>query len=107
MGHKKRAGWFVVASRAGFVSLDEADLLRRGALPGLGPNIPPGGAQAREFNLHPPAILMQGQNPFVISTCTSMNLHHITPRLEILPVYLGRSALDIVGIVEHSRPLGN
>jgi hypothetical protein len=52
----------------GFVSLDEADLLRREAFPCLNPNLPSGAAQAREFSLYPPAILMQGQNPFVIST---------------------------------------
>ena len=58
----------------GFVSLDEADLLRREAFPGLDPNLPSGAAQAREFNLYPPAILMQGQNPFVISTCSQHEL---------------------------------
>lgn len=58
----------------GFVSLDEADLLRREAFPGLDPNLPSGAAQAREFNLYPPAILMQDQNPFVISTCSQHEL---------------------------------
>jgi len=52
----------------GFVSLDEADLLRHEAFPVLDPSLPSGAAQGREFNLYPPAILMQGQNPFVIST---------------------------------------
>jgi hypothetical protein len=52
----------------GFVSLDEADLLRREAFPCLNPGLPSGVAQGREFNLYPPTILMQGQNPFVIST---------------------------------------
>jgi hypothetical protein len=52
----------------GFVSLDEADLLRREAFTCLNPNLPSGAAQGREFNLYPPTILMRGQNPFVIST---------------------------------------
>lgn len=52
----------------GFVSLDEADLLRRQAFPCLNPSAPSGAAQGREFNLYPPTILMRGQNPFVIST---------------------------------------
>ena len=52
----------------GFVSLDEADLLRREAFPCLNPNVPSGADQGRNFNLYPPTILMQGPNPFVIST---------------------------------------
>jgi hypothetical protein len=52
----------------GFVSEDEADLLRREAFPFLNPNAPSGASQGREFNLYPPAILMKGQSPFVIST---------------------------------------
>jgi hypothetical protein len=52
----------------GFVSFDEADLLRREAFPGLDPTLPSGAAQGREFNLYPSTILMQGRNPFVIST---------------------------------------
>jgi hypothetical protein len=52
----------------GFVSLDEADLLRREAFTCLNPNLPSGAAQGREFNLYPPTILLQGENPFVIST---------------------------------------
>ncbi len=52
----------------GFVSLDEADLLRREAFTCLNPNLPSGAAQGREFNLYPPTILLRGENPFVIST---------------------------------------
>jgi hypothetical protein len=52
----------------GFVSLDEADLLRREAFTCLNPNLPSGADQGREFNLYPPTILMRGENPFVIST---------------------------------------
>ena len=53
----------------GFVSLDEADLLRREAFPSLNPNLPSGAAQERQFNLYPPTILIrEGRNPFVIST---------------------------------------
>jgi len=57
----------------GFVSLDEADLLRREAFPGLDPKFS-GAAQGREFNLYPPTILMQGQNPFVISNRSQREL---------------------------------
>lgn len=52
----------------GFVSLGEADLLRQEAFPSLNPDLPSGADQERKFNLYPPTILMQGQNPFVIST---------------------------------------
>jgi len=52
----------------GFVSLDEADLLRREAFTCLNPNLPSGAAQGREFNLYPPTILLRGETPFVIST---------------------------------------
>jgi hypothetical protein len=52
----------------GFVSVDEADLLRREAFTCLNPNLPSGAAQGREFNLYPPTILLRGENPFVIST---------------------------------------
>ena len=52
----------------GFVSLEEADLLRREAFTCLNPNLPSGAAQAREFNLYPPTILLRGETPFVIST---------------------------------------
>ena len=51
----------------GFVSLDEADLLRKEAFPALDPRLPSGAAEGREFNLYPRTILMRGQNPFVIS----------------------------------------
>ena len=46
----------------GFVSLDEADLLRREAFTCLNPNLPSGAAQGREFNLYPPTILLRGEN---------------------------------------------
>jgi hypothetical protein len=52
----------------GFVSEDEADLLRREAFTCLNPNLPSGADQGREFNLYPPKILMRDENPFVIST---------------------------------------
>jgi hypothetical protein len=52
----------------GFVSLDEADLLRREAFTCLNPTLPSGAAQGREFNLYPPTILLRGETPFVIST---------------------------------------
>jgi len=58
----------------GFVSFDEADLLRREAFPGLDPKLPSGAAQGRDFNLYPPTILMQGQNPFVISNRSQREL---------------------------------
>ncbi len=52
----------------GFVSLGEADLLRREAFPTLDPTLPSGAAGDREFNLYPPTILTSGRGPFVIST---------------------------------------
>jgi hypothetical protein len=58
----------------GFVSLDEADLLRREAFTCLNPNLPSGAAQGREFNLYPPTILLRGENTFVISTRSQREL---------------------------------
>jgi hypothetical protein len=52
----------------GFVSLGEADLLRREAFVSLDPTLPSGAAGNRDFNLYPPTILMKGKGPFVIST---------------------------------------
>ena len=52
----------------GFVSQGEADLLRREAFPYLNPDLPSGCFSGREFDLHPPTIIMQGRHPFVIST---------------------------------------
>jgi hypothetical protein len=53
----------------GFVSQDEADLLRQAVFPALEKIIPAGIAvPAPEFDYHPPVILMKGHGPFVIST---------------------------------------
>jgi hypothetical protein len=54
----------------GFVSEAEADLLRREAFPFLSPELPACAAldSQREFDLHPPVIMMKGNGPFVIST---------------------------------------
>ena len=54
----------------GFVSENEADLLRRKAFPLLDPAIPSGVTIASpvEFDLHPHVILMKDHGPFVIST---------------------------------------
>jgi hypothetical protein len=53
----------------GFVSGDEADLLRQEVFPVLEKVIPAGiAAPAPEFDYHPPVILMKGRGPFVIST---------------------------------------
>jgi hypothetical protein len=54
----------------GFVSADEADILRHEAFPLLDPSLPSGVAVASpdEFDFHPPVILMKGHGPFVIST---------------------------------------
>ena len=52
----------------GFVSMDEADILRREAFPYLNPDLPSGAASKRNFNLYPPTILMKDRGPFVIST---------------------------------------
>jgi hypothetical protein len=52
-----------------FVSEAEADLLRREAFAFLDPTVPSGAtvAGAQKFDLYPPAILMKGTSPFVIS----------------------------------------
>lgn len=52
-----------------FVSEAEADFLRREAFASLDPTVPSGAtlAGAQEFDLYPPAILMKGTSPFVIS----------------------------------------
>jgi hypothetical protein len=53
----------------GFVSQDEADLLRKEVFPVLEKVIPAGIAvPAPEFDYHPSVILMKGRGPFVIST---------------------------------------
>lgn len=53
----------------GFVSQDEADLLRHEAYPALDPNLPSGMDEApAEFDFHPSVILAKGNGPFVIST---------------------------------------
>ena len=53
----------------GFVSEDEADVLRHDAFPFLDPSRPAGEAadSSKEFDLYPPRILMKGDGPFVIS----------------------------------------
>ncbi len=45
-------------------------MLRRDLFPFPDPNLPAGEAPdtAREFDLHPPTILMKGKGPFLIST---------------------------------------
>lgn len=58
----------------GFVSFDEADILRREAFPSLDSKLPSGASQERDFNLYPPTILMRKQNPFVISTHSQSEL---------------------------------
>ncbi len=53
----------------GFVSQDEADMLRHEAYPALDPSLPSGmDAAPDDFDYHPPVILMKGNGPFVIST---------------------------------------
>ena len=60
----------------GFVGDAEADLLRREAYPYLDPKLPSGAtvASPREFDFHPPVILMQGDGPFVISSDSQRDL---------------------------------
>jgi hypothetical protein len=60
----------------GFVSADEADLLRREAYPSLDPELPAGAeiSPVADFNLHPPVILMKGDGPFVISNDSQRNI---------------------------------
>jgi hypothetical protein len=54
----------------GFVSEDEAELLRHEAFPTLDPTLPSGTdtTDPDDFDLHPAVILMKGRGPFVIST---------------------------------------
>lgn len=54
----------------GFVSEDEADMLRREAFPFLDATLPAGeGTDSnRKFDLHPSTILMKSKGPFLIST---------------------------------------
>jgi hypothetical protein len=60
----------------GFVGDAEADLLRREAYPYLDPKLPSGAtvASPRQFDFHPPVILMQGDGPFVISSDSQRDL---------------------------------
>jgi hypothetical protein len=60
----------------GFVGDAEADLLRRAAYPYLDPKLPSGAtvASPRQFDFHPPVILMQGDGPFVISRDSQRDL---------------------------------
>jgi len=60
----------------GFVGPGEADLLRREAYPYLNPKLLSGAtvASAKQFDLHPPVILMQADGPFVISTDSQLEL---------------------------------
>jgi hypothetical protein len=53
----------------GFVSEDEAEVLRHEAFPFLDPALPGGEGPdpTREFDLHPLTILMRGKGPFLIS----------------------------------------
>lgn len=66
----KAAGGSSEFTRIGpFVSEAEADVLRREAFASLDPTVPSGATVdgAQEFDLYPPAILMKGASPFVIS----------------------------------------
>lgn len=59
----------------GFVSADEAELLRREAFPALDALLPARAVSSEgEFDLHPPVILMKGEGPFVISTESERDL---------------------------------
>jgi hypothetical protein len=59
----------------GFVSADEAELLRRAAFPVLDAILPPRAVTLDGgFDLHPSVILMKGEGPFVISTDSERDL---------------------------------
>jgi hypothetical protein len=89
----------------GFVSLDEADLLRREAFTCLNPNLPSGGSSGKRVQPVSADDIAAGRKPI-------RNFHpqparsRIRTQLEIRPVYLGRPALDVVGAVGNSRPPG-
>lgn len=53
----------------GFVSQDEAEILRHEAYRALDPTLPSGmDTSAGDFDYHPPVIVMKGNGPFIIST---------------------------------------
>ena len=66
----------------GFVGLGEAELIRREAFLYLNPKLPSGAVVASpdDFDFHPPAILMKGAGPFIIS-CDSQR--EIVARLNL------------------------
>ena len=60
----------------GFLSEVAADVQRRTAFEDLDPAAPSGAIQSssRQFDLHPPVILMKGSSPFFISKCSQQEL---------------------------------
>ncbi|MGA9979870.1 MAG: hypothetical protein WBQ08_14700 [Candidatus Sulfotelmatobacter sp.] len=93
----------------GFVSEDEADLLRREAFPGLDPALPSGIAldSPVQFDLHPPVILMRGKGPFVISDESQRDLVATLNLKSILYIWGGPAALlwGLWEILNHARLL--
>jgi hypothetical protein len=93
----------------GFVSEDEAELLRREAFPNLDPALPSGFAPTSPdlFDLHPPVILMQGKGPFVISDDSQRDLVSKLNLKSILYIW-GGPAAALLGqweILSHTRLL--
>jgi hypothetical protein len=75
----------------GFVGAGEADLLRREAYPYLNPKVPSGAAldSPRQFDLHPPVIVMKAGGPFVISTQKQQELGAQLNLKSILYIWVG------------------
>jgi hypothetical protein len=93
----------------GFVSEDEADLLRQEAFPVLEKVIPAGIAvPAQEFDYHPPVILMKGHGPFVISTESQREIVAELGWKSFLYVWGGPAAAlwGLWEILNHARTAG-
>ena len=93
----------------GFVSEDEAELLRREAFPDLDPALPSGVTPIApdQFDLHPPVILMQGNGPFVISDDSQRDVVSKLSLKSILYIWGGPAAalLGLWEILSHTRLL--
>lgn len=93
----------------GFVSEDEADLLRQEVFPVLEKVIPAGVAvRAPEFDYHPPVILMKGHGPFVISTESQREIVAELGWKSFLYVWGGPAAAlwGLWEIVSHAKTAG-
>jgi len=91
----------------GFVGAGEADLLRREAYPYLNPKLPAGAAldSPRQFDLHPPVIVMKDGGPFVISTQKQQELGAQLNLTSLIYIWVGPVAA-LCGLWEILRRAG-